>query len=295
MKRLKLTAALLLLGMLTGCQYPIGDPRRDLTAAPSRNFNDTVASVNQQLWGTWEVKNEAGQSMLFIFTAQGQFFQLEQQSSQSYIATPFRYEVNSSYQPMHMDLVLSESEGERVRTIFEFTADGQLRLELANSNPDNRPSTFTSGGVLFTKISNTENLPPNTEVIDVIGQVNKARQVEARNNVGAMYRAQQAHYIEYDKFATNIQQLGTGIQPETDYYRYLVNPVGNSTQSVMMSAQAKRSGLKSYTGAVFAIQVNGETRTIAGICETNEPSMSPPGMPTFSRGEIQCPAGSRRL
>jgi hypothetical protein len=191
-----------------------------------------------------------------------------------------------------MDLFLSE--GDRGRTIFEFTADGQLRLELANSNPDNRPSSFTSGGVLFTKISNTANFPPNTEFIDVIGQANKARQAEARNNVGAMYRAQQAHYIEYDKFATNIQELNIGIQPETDYYRYRIT-TGDARVLAIITAQAKRSGLKSYTGAVFAIQVNGETRTIAGICETNEPSMSPPGMTTFSRGEIQCPAGSRRL
>jgi len=122
------------------------------------------------------------------------------------------------------------------------------------------------------------------------------QQMEAINILRAMNRAQQSYRLETNRFAQTLQEMPIGgIESDTKYYRYLVNPVGNSTQSVIMSAQAKRSGLKSYTGAVFAIRVNGETRTITGICETNEPSMSPPGMPTFSGEEIQCPAGSQRL
>ena len=46
---------------------------------------------------------------------------------------------------------------------------------------------------------------------------NKARQVEARQNVGVMNRAQQAYYLENKFFANNLQQLETGIKPETNY------------------------------------------------------------------------------
>jgi len=268
------------------------------TAAPSSNFNDAVASVNQQLWGTWEVKNEAGESILFIFTPQGQLFILEQQSSQSYIAAPFRYEVNSSYQPMHMDLI--DSGGDRGRTIFEFIADGQLRLELANSNPDNRPSNFTLGGVVFTKISNIANLPPNTEVVDLSERANRARQVEARNNLGAMNRAQQAYYLEYAKFATNIQDLNIGIPAETENYRYrITTPGGASRLIAIITASAKRSGLKSYTGVVWVSQRNGENITLARLCETNEPSISAPGIiisPQTNEGlECRCADDARDM
>ncbi len=62
----------------------------------------------------------------------------------------------------------------------------------------------------------------------------------------------------------------------------------------MMTAQAKRPELKSYTGAVVVVKQNGEDLTVAGICETDEPSSTPPAMPTHQKdtGEFSCPAGS---
>jgi type II secretory pathway pseudopilin PulG len=266
------------------------------TAAPSRHFNDAVASVNQQLWGTWEAQNEAGQSSLLIFTPQGQGFIIQPEPSQPYLALPFQYEVNSSYQPMLMDWV--DSRSDRLMTIFEFTANSQLRLELANLNPGNRPSNFTGGGILFTKISNTANLPPNTEVIDLVEQDNKARQVEARNNLGAMNRAQQAYYLEYARFTTTIEELRIGIRSETENYRYRITS-GDPRVVAIVTATAKRPGLKSYTGVVWVSPRNGENLTYARLCETNEPSMSAPSItiPTQTNTgvEFQCGNESSEL
>jgi hypothetical protein len=98
-----------------------------------------------------------------------------------------------------------------------------------------------------------------------------------------MNRAQQAYYLENDKFATNIEDLGIGIKPETENYRYQDCASRQSTQSVMMTAQAKRPELRSYTGAVFVVKDNNEDLTVAGICETDEPSSTPPAMPTAPR------------
>jgi len=75
-------------------------------------------------------------------------------------------------------------------------------------------------------------------------------------------------------------------------------PQGDNTQSVMIAAQAKKSDLPSYTGAVFTTNVNGETTPVSQICETDKPSTSPPAMPVApasGSSKIQCPAGSRPL
>ncbi len=68
----------------------------------------------------------------------------------------------------------------------------------------------------------------------------------------------------------------------------------------MMTTQAKRPELRSYTGAVFVVKDGNDLLTVAGICETDAPSATPPAMPvapsnTQDRSMIQCPAGSHLL
>ncbi len=122
---------------------------------------------------------------------------------------------------------------------------------------------------------------------------------EGKRNMGAMNRAQQAYYLEKEKFATTIKELGIGIKLETENYRYQILPQGNQRERVMMTARAKRPELRSYTGAVFAVKTRGkDIITLAGICETDKPSSTPPAMPATPRkgmAEFQCPAGSHLL
>lgn len=298
MKKLRLTAALLMPIVLAGCQVSRENKQMEaINSAEKKSVvrlintdNDAVDSVNQQLWGTWQEEYDDGESLVVVFVPQNQGFILTLEESGSYIAEPFQYEVNSSYEPMHMDFV--GSGGDRGKTIFEFTADGQLRLEVANVNPDNRPSNFTSGGVLFRKISNIADLQANTE--GAIGQTNEARQVEARNNLGSLNRVQQAYYLENAKFGTNIQELGIGIPPETENYRYRITT--EDARVAIMTASAKRSELKSYTGVVWVSQRDGQNLTYARLCETNEPSMSAPSISQTSTGlEYQCGDDSRDM
>ena len=122
-------------------------------------------------------------------------------------------------------------------------------------------------------------------------------QVEARSFVGSMNRAQQAYYIEFSRFAKDLKSLQMGVPAETDHYSYRVVPQKNA-KSVMMIAKAKREGLRSYTGAVFAVKQGKTEITIAQICETTTPSQTPPVMPSFpknSQEPIQCAAGSRPM
>ncbi|BAZ32896.1 serine/threonine protein kinase [Cylindrospermum sp. NIES-4074] len=127
----------------------------------------------------------------------------------------------------------------------------------------------------------------------LLNSTGRVKQPEPKQYVGIMNRVQQAYFLEYNKFASTISELQLGIKPETPNYSYSVNVV-NPKQSVLLTAKAKVSGLKSYTGAVF-VQNAKESLTIAGTCETIAPSQTPPNMPELVKGTIQCPAGSQSL
>jgi hypothetical protein len=259
-----------------------------------------VQAQQMRLIGQWQAKNSvSGQVLTLIFTPDGKFFVLLPSGSDTPVAQQLGYRIDPTPQPMHIDVTFPGTT-ETVKTIFEFTPDSQLRLQVAGTNPgEPRPTAFSPSATLFKKVSDATTLPPNVQVSDLQSEVNRARQAEGKNYVGAMNRGQQAYYLENDKFATKIEDLGVGIKPETENYRYQIVSQGNSTQSVMMAAQAKRPELRSYTGAVFVVKDKNENLTISAICETDQPSSTPPAMPTAPKtaasSEIQCPAGSHRL
>ena len=307
----KLIASSLFLGLLTplstavSAQPPLAPLVSQDQSAPTTN------TVQARLTGQWEIKDESSdQTLTLIFTPDGKFFMVLPIESGTRVALPLGYKVNPSPQPMHMDVTLPEG-NRTVMTIFEFTADNQLRLQLADTNPGQpRPTAFNGEALLLKKISEETTLPPEVQVLgsletptnqavsDLETQANKARETEGKLNVRAMTRAQQALHLENEKFGTTIEDLGIDIEPETESYRYQIVSQGNQSQSVMMTAQAKRPELRSYTGAVFAVKINGENLLVAGVCETDDPSSTAPAMPaTPSKGstEIQCPAGSHLL
>jgi type II secretory pathway pseudopilin PulG len=130
-----------------------------------------------------------------------------------------------------------------------------------------------------------------------LGQVNKAKQVEAKSSVDVIIKGQQAYQLEKGTFSDSIEELNLGVKSEAVNYRYQIVPQG-SKKRVMITAQAKNTGLKSYTGAVFTIRKDGVTTTVAGICETDTPSTTPPAMPKFVNnglGLVECPPGSKFL
>ncbi|BAY87043.1 putative pilin [Calothrix parasitica NIES-267] len=147
------------------------------------------------------------------------------------------------------------------------------------------------------KVSNRTTLPAGTEVIPLGDagkkQADRERNKEAKVVIGAMNRAQQAHYIENAKFSTEFNKLGLGISKKTEHYAYKI--VSQSSKSVMNIGQAKRRGLSSYIGLVYLTKTsNGETITLAKICETSQILSRPPRMPRIPRNsseEIKCPRG----
>lgn len=265
-------------------------------------------SGTSQFVGQWRVKDYLPIPLTVIFTQDGKLFILlpsylswfSSTGSPSLSRGPvsafeYRYKINSTAQPMQID-VISPAENETVATIFEVTSDGQLRIEWEGINPgEPRPTEFTAGAIYLQKVANTTALPRNTQIIDVAARQRQARESEGRQYIGSMNRGQQAFYAENEKFATAIDELGLGLRPETENYSYQIVPQSGSMPSAMMTAKAKSPELKSYTGAVFTIKVDGEFTSVSVVCETDRPSTTPPAMPIAPQNggeEIKCPAGS---
>ncbi len=123
-------------------------------------------AIAQKLSGQWQAKDPASPITLnFIFSPDGKLF-IFSPDSQAAVAVEFKYSINPTPQPMHLDITIPNKK-EPVLTIFEFTADGKLRLQLDNTDPGKpRPKAFAEKPAVFTKVSDTTKLPDNVKVID---------------------------------------------------------------------------------------------------------------------------------
>lgn len=130
-------------------------------ARPAANAN----TVNQRLMGQWQAKVSAsGQTLKFIFGPNGKLFIVLPSSSSPAPAMELKYRVASSAtSPMQLDMITTDNK--TAPTIFEFTSDGKLRIQLEGTNPGiPRPATFATNATVFEKVSNSTTLPANARV-----------------------------------------------------------------------------------------------------------------------------------
>lgn len=110
----------------------------------------------------------------------------------------------------------------------------------------------------------------------LLGQVSKAKQTEARQNVGAINRAQQAFFLQPQEFADSIAELGIGIKSQTDNYSYsLVTSTVATNSFSQAKASSRKAALKSYFGIVgtqIGDTATSEVLTLAGACESLTPT-----------------------
>ncbi|HEY9614441.1 type IV pilin-like G/H family protein [Allocoleopsis sp.] len=131
----------------------------------------------------------------------------------------------------------------------------------------------------------------------LLAQVNKAKQAEAKNNIGAVNRAQQAYYLEYQEFTTDLTQLGVGIKTQTTNFFYTIQ-MANDIINNKAYAVTNKKGLKSYSGVVGTIIGNsttGEALTVAFACESNIPTTVIPGNANSVNTANSCPDGFKDL
>jgi len=134
----------------------------------------------------------------------------------------------------------------------------------------------------------------------LLAQSNKARQSEARNNIGTVNRAQQAYYLEKTNFTSSFADLGVGIATQTTNYLYEMKlGSGSGTNSTIANLATPTSSatgvLKVYAGLVYvatlgAAGASQQTATQSLACEGSAPGTAQIGSaPTTASSD--CPAG----
>jgi type IV pilus assembly protein PilA len=110
-----------------------------------------------------------------------------------------------------------------------------------------------------------------------LNQANKARESEATTYIGSMNRAQQAFYLENNKFAGDMTKLELGIA-NSDNYTYSTTEGGSGTAATAQTVATKANGsvLKEFSGFVSIGTGNDGTRTtLARLCKnTSTPTLT---------------------
>lgn len=147
------------------------------------------------------------------------------------------------------------------------------------------------------------------------GDSGKAFNAEAKQFVGALNRAQQAYYLDNNRFSRDVPALGIGSQ-ETNNFTYTTLA---TTKAVFNYGLARRNYIyrqqqlgplswekrtanrpKSYVGAVFLAPLpvqasHSETTFVAIICEANLPGIVRPARPTYQAGVLACGDGTKEI
>jgi Type IV pilin-like G and H, putative len=281
--------------LLTLCTTSLIVPNLTPSYAQTSPANRTN-QANQKLLGSWEAK-QGDISLTFIFAPDGKLFIVAPPvPNQQRTATELQYKVNMAPKPMHLDIFLPRR-NQPVQTIFEYTADGKMRMQLEGTDPGvPRPPQFKNDGTIFEKISDSTALPEGVELIS--GSGSSSNNVPtAQTYVASINRGQQAYFLEKSKFSANLKDLELGVPPEDAEYLYQVKLPNGRPQRAFVTATPKKANSLSYTGAVFVTKVNGEEITVAGICQTTKPTKKISAMPMFSltTNQISCPADSSSI
>ena len=119
--------------------------------SPDRTSEAEVNQLENHLVGQWQLTGVSYFPVTVVFTPQGNGFVLI--SAVAFgdqikpIAYEFRYTINNTNQPLSIDLELPEEEP--IKTIFDFTSDGRIRVELLGVRPgEPRPTEFTTGALV---------------------------------------------------------------------------------------------------------------------------------------------------
>jgi hypothetical protein len=248
------------------------------------------ATVQQELAGEWRdeslIHNQQVPSLWFA--ENGKAYIISDINGQK-MATQVNYRLNTATQPMQIDI--APGTDAPMLGIFEFSADGKLRID----GGEVRPARFSDHATLHQKVSAQPQLPSNIEIMgqapDPAAQAQTAS-IQGRAMLKAMNRNQQVLYQVNQQFASTLAELGFEIPGESDHYIYTIVTKGD--RQVVMSAQARQPQFKSYTSVLIA---RNPQQVAVVLCETAQPK-APVIDGAMLKGTIaaperfRCPAGS---
>ena len=132
---------------------------------------------------------------------------------------------------------------------------------------------------------------------NLLGQVGRARQAEARTNLGIVNRAQQVFRLENSTFATVMTDLPVTVT--TTYYSAVAINGTPTATSAVHTAEAGGSYGSNYTNDIrdYSSAVNQTTAGVfsAIICETNSPTATVVLATPAGAAAGTCPANSRTV
>ncbi len=109
-------------------------------------------------------------------------------------------------------------------------------------------------------------------------QIETARTAEARQFLGALNRAQQAHFFEHATFAADFLSLGTDLSLTSNTYTYEIVAPTFSTEIHQKAIPVPPfdNDLKTLEGAVFRVADGFDSAICIGILVTDDPNITNP-------------------
>ncbi len=257
---------------------------------------DSQGANSQKLSGTWEFKTQEGvKTGKAIFDSKngidGDVYILSNDLPSGKTAIAGKYKVNDSANPRQLDLNFGNL---TTQTIYELDSSGQLKI--ANTLPDQpRPITLEPQPQQLTKVSDSTNLASDIQILrspDLESSSTLIREAESKSYIRAIMRSQQQIFQETEKFSTDINQLGSGLSLNSEFYSYKITLLDKASGLLVQnSAIPLKDGLKAYTGIVYAIASSDANpkNTKALFCESNIPTKTIPANPKIQDEGYSCP------
>ncbi len=200
---------------------------------------------------------------------------------------------------------------EEMTFVMSFTDDGKVK-----SSMDDQITNYTvkgnqvivNGDAMIFTVSETELTLKGPEQVLKFTRTDKdlekfannafassarqAKQSEGKNYAGSLNRAQQAYFLEKSTFANSLDELGVGIQAETDLYEYSTR---GTAEMSFNHAIAKHNDLRSLVGGVFVVDQGGEQVSTTLLCVADTPGSQKLDEPSFNGTEATCPSGSSSI
>ncbi|MBD2021425.1 type IV pilin-like G/H family protein [Leptolyngbya sp. FACHB-36] len=113
-------------------------------------------------------------------------------------------------------------------------------------------------------------------------------QEDAKRILNELNQRQTSFFQAQKRFAANLEELGSNFAAETENYAFRI--ASAQLNQAVATATAKQDGLRSYASAIVVVKgEKNDDRPLTRLCETRQPSKTPPAAPRLVNNELQCP------